>query len=105
MILVDDITTWPATELRHKQWSHMVSTVSQVELLEMADRLGLKRAWLQRGSFVHFDVTPPKRAHAIRLGARAVSSKLLLFANYDYTIKRPGKIIPEPYRSQIAALM
>jgi hypothetical protein len=105
VILVDAITEYPKTELRHTRWSHMVSTESQVELLEMAERLGLKRAWLQRGGgFVHFDVTPPKRALAIHFGAREVSSRLLLFANYDYAIKRPGKMIPEPYRTEIEKL-
>lgn len=104
VILVDDITTWPDTDLRHKQWSHMVSTESRAELLEMAERLGLKRMWLQTSSFVHFDITPPKRVQALRFGAAAVSARILLLANFDYAIKRPGKLIPEPYRSEIEVL-
>lgn len=44
--------------------------------------------WFQRASFDHYDITPPKRAQAIRLGAREVKSRALLFCNYDYAIRR-----------------
>ena len=66
----------------------MVSTVNEAELHEMADRLGFKRSWFQRDSFNHYDITPPKRALAIVFGAREVSSRALLFCNYDYANRR-----------------
>lgn len=103
MILVDKISTYE-TSLRHKQWSHMVSTFNRDELDEMASRLGLSRAWIQIGSFVHYDITPPKRALAVRYGALEVSPRIILFGNYDYAIKRPGREIPEPYATEIAAI-
>lgn len=87
MILVDPVKKYE-TNLRFKQWSHMVSTVGPDELHEMADKLALKREWWQPGSFSHYDVTPSKRRLAIVYGARQVSSGGLLFCNYDYANKR-----------------
>jgi hypothetical protein len=103
MILVDDVTQHETT-LRHKKWSHMVSTVSPEELHAMADKLGLKRSWFQSGSFDHYDITPPKRALALKLGAVGVSARILLFGNYDYARRRPTCIVPEPYASELAKL-
>lgn len=87
MILVDGISEH-VTPLRHKRWSHMVSTVSDEELHAFAARLGLKRAWHQHGSFSHYDITPPKRERALQLGARSVSARALLFLNHDYANRR-----------------
>ena len=87
MILVDGVTEYE-TKLKHKKWSHMVSTVSLDELMHFVARLDLKREWLQVSSFVHFDITPPKRLRAIKLGAVEVSSRGLCFANFDYANKR-----------------
>lgn len=88
MILVDGVTEHAAPGLRYKQWSHMVSTVSADELHQMADRLGLKRSWFQTDSFNHYDIVPTKRAMAIRFGAHEVTSRALLFCNYDYANRR-----------------
>ncbi len=103
VILVDSIMTWE-TKLRNKDWSHMVSTECPEELHAMADRLGLRRVWFQQGSFDHYDVTPPKRRHAISLGAVEVDTRILLFANYDYARRRPRKVVPERYAVAIAEL-
>lgn len=46
------------------------------ELHSMADRLGLKRSWFQRGrraALDHYDLTRGKREQALRLGAVAES--------------------------------
>lgn len=103
MILVDAITTYE-TNLRHKNWCHMVSTFNRDELDEMALRIGLQHSWIQTGSFDHYDLTPPKRALAIKLGALEVSPRIILFGNYDYERRRPGKVVPEPYASEVAAI-
>ena len=103
MILVDGIARH-VTPLRHKSWSHMVSTVNAAELHEMAERIGLKYSWFQTGSFDHYDITPPKRALAIQLGAIATNSRCLLFGNYDYKIRRPGAFIAQMYRDELAAI-
>lgn len=85
MILVDPPQTYETT-LRHKTFSHMVSDVGEEELHAMADRLGLRRDWFQcrpKASCAHYDITPPKRALAIRFGAVEVSSRELVMRNYD----------------------
>jgi len=72
----------------------MVSTVGEDELHAFAARLGLKRAWAQlrpHASAAHYDITPPKRALAIRLGALAVDGRVLVRLNYDGLTRRGGR--------------
>lgn len=90
MILVDGITEHTTT-LRYKRWSRMVSDVGEDELHAFAARLGLKREWFQsrpKASAAHYDITPPKRELAIRLGAIAVTSRELVVRNYDGLTRR-----------------
>lgn len=91
MILVDVITTHEAPGLRYNRWSHLVSTTGEAELHDFAARLGLRRDWAQlrpKASQAHYDVTPPKRALAIRLGAREVAGRDLVRLNYDGPTRR-----------------
>jgi hypothetical protein len=91
VILVDPITEHPAPGLRYKRWSHLVSTRDEAELHTFAARLGLRRAWAQLrpgASQAHYDVTPPRRALALRLGAREVTSAVLVRLNYDGMTRR-----------------
>lgn len=90
MILVDGITEHE-TSLRYKKWSHLVSDVSEDELHAFAAQLGLKRSWFQgrpKASAAHYDVTPPKRALALKLGAVEVTSRELVTRNYDGLTRR-----------------
>ncbi|MFF7153120.1 DUF4031 domain-containing protein [Streptomyces sp. NPDC008139] len=61
--------------LRHTHWCHLTAD-TESELHAFAGRLGLKRSWYQRKGpddyRWHYDITPPKRARALRLGAREV---------------------------------
>lgn len=59
------------TSLRWKTWSHMIADTEE-ELHAMADSIGLKREWFQKD---HYDVIPTKRAEAIKLGAKVVSTR------------------------------
>ncbi len=45
------------------------------ELIDMARRIGLKLEWIQKSGsdFTHFDLTPRKRAAALRAGAKEAS--------------------------------
>jgi hypothetical protein len=58
--------------LRHTHWCHLTADTEE-ELHKFADALGLARSWYQRKGPTdyrwHYDVTPPKRAKAVRLGA------------------------------------
>lgn len=75
-VYVDEIRDWTiiakARRLRHTHWCHLTAD-TEPELHEFAAKLGLRRAWFQKKSDRdyrwHYDVTPPKRAQAVRLGA------------------------------------
>lgn len=51
-------------------WCHMAADTRE-ELDEMADRIGLRRSWIQHpGTWKeHYDVTEPRRKSAVREGA------------------------------------
>jgi len=51
---------------------------SEEELHAMAQRLGLRKAWFQRGStLAHYDVALSKRRRAVELGAVEVDQQWL----------------------------
>lgn len=89
MILVDGITSYDAgltRKLPSQRWCHMVSDTSEEELHTFAERIGLKRAWAQlrpRASAAHYDLTPRRRALALKLGAIEVTSRELVARNFD----------------------
>lgn len=93
-------------------WSHMMAD-SLDEPLTFADRLGLRREWLQdKASGVHFDVTDTKRDEAIRLGAVPISMtseqwrRVLDEARQQYSgQKRPRRYPPltQEYAEQFDA--
>lgn len=84
-VYVDEIRDWTRLAkmrgLRHTHWCHLTADTEE-ELHAFATRLGLRRAWFQKKSprdyRWHYDVTPPKRAHAVRLGAVEIDRRGLL---------------------------
>lgn len=66
------------------RWSHMTSTADDTdyaELHEMARHIGMRRAWFQGD---HYDLTPGRRAHAVKLGAQEVTRlELSMVCLYD----------------------
>lgn len=75
VVYVDDMKA----PFRRMVMSHMMAD-SSAELMAMADRLGLQRAWLQKaGTYLeHYDVSTSKRAAAVRAGAVQVSRRELV---------------------------
>lgn len=63
---------------KEARWCHMIAD-TEVELLTMATRLGLRREWIQRDRHrkgcPHFDLVPSKRALAVRFGAVPVTRR------------------------------
>jgi hypothetical protein len=59
--------------------SHMIANTTE-ELLEMVDRIGVQRKWIQKAgtSWEHFDICAAKRKLALEAGAVAVSRKDLV---------------------------
>lgn len=93
----------------HK-WCHMwpseVSAAGEAALHEMAAEIGMKRSWFQEtqsagvGRFPHYDLTPGKRAMAIRAGAKAVCLQDWLRGTYEQKLqtsnpKLQGSIKPQ----------
>lgn len=53
---------------------HMVADTLE-ELHEMADKIGLNRAWYQDHRLPHYDLSITKRAEAISNGAKPITSR------------------------------
>lgn len=68
-VYVDDAVTW----WRGQRWAHLLAdTLPELHL--MAGQLGLpRRAFQDKHSGAHYDVTMDMREHALRLGAVAIS--------------------------------
>jgi len=76
-VYVDTLYEYPDCTLRYKVWCHMVTDGPIEELHALAARLGLRRSWFQPGTahpFPHYDLTPNKRALALRLGATSITT-------------------------------
>ena len=100
MIYVDAIQHYPQCRLPYKDWCHMATDASLEELHHKAARLGLRRAWFQNKlTHPHYDLTPGKRAQAIRPGARAVSTPELLTALLS---AHPGQRVTATHEGGIA---
>ena len=73
-VYVDPLVNWGAIArargLRHTTWCHLTADTPD-ELHAFAAALGLRRAWFQHGEDWrwHYDITPSKRAAAVRRGA------------------------------------
>jgi menaquinone-dependent protoporphyrinogen IX oxidase len=63
---------------RHRRCGHLVSDTSIGELHAFAERLGLRREWLQRRSIPHYDLTGERYELALALGAELISSRELV---------------------------
>lgn len=75
MVFVDGLLEWPKTAMWPFGYvTHMTTDdLSLVELHTMADLLKLRRIWFQASPphrIPHYDLSPGKRAEALRLGAR-----------------------------------
>lgn len=87
---------------------HMVADTS-AELLEMADRIGVKRKWIQREGTPneHFDTCLSKRRLAVKHGAKQLTQRQLAYFvdskrpepryNKDRIIPMTGKPDFEPW--------
>lgn len=77
-VYVDDMYKYKMGQYRGMKMSHLIAD-SQKELLEMVDRIGVKRKWIQyKGTKrEHFDICFSKRILAIKFGAIEITWKQL----------------------------
>lgn len=73
MVYVDDMNA----PFRNMIMSHMIADTKE-ELLEMADKIGVNRKWIQcENTYLeHFDIALSKKALAISLGAKLITRQL-----------------------------
>lgn len=75
-VYVDDMYQYPIGQFGRMKMSHMTAD-STDELLEMADRIGVQRRWLQHAGTwkEHFDISLSKRSLAVELGAVEITMR------------------------------
>lgn len=80
-VYVDELRQYPktlnaVTQRVGTEWCHMACDGDVSELHLIAERIGMKRAWFQerRGGISHYDLTPSRRAAAVRAGAIPISA-------------------------------
>jgi len=82
-VYVDDMYKSAMGKYKKMKMSHMVADTRD-ELLEMADKIGLKRDWIQYEDIPsrrHFDVSISKRKLAIENGAIELTMRELAAMN------------------------
>lgn len=74
--------------------SHMIADTIP-ELLEMADKIGIARHWIQdKGSCIHFDVCLSKRELAIEKGAVALPFNKYVVKMREIRERKGGPGVP-----------
>ena len=84
-VYVDDMYRSPLGRFGRMKMSHMIAD-SKEELLEMADRIGLARKWIQYPDNPrrrHYDVSMSLRRKAIAAGAVEVTMRELAAMNRE----------------------
>jgi Protein of unknown function (DUF4031) len=76
-VYVDQLfATTPSTRWPYTRACHLLCDGNIQELHAFARRLGLKRSWFQdhhsNARLWHYDLTPGKRAAALKLGAQVI---------------------------------
>lgn len=73
MVYIDNMYKIPLGKFGRMKMSHMIAD-SQQELLEMVDKIGVKRRYIQHKGMLgeHFDIAIVKRKLAIQFGAKEI---------------------------------
>ena len=75
--MVDELKQWPgARPPFHRGSCHLTTDGALEELHAFAAKIGMRRSWFQDHALApHYDLTPPRRELAIRLGAIFVGAR------------------------------
>lgn len=78
-VYVDDMYKYPIGRYGRMKMSHMIADTHE-ELVEMADKIGVQRKWIQDEgtSEEHFDISKGKREKAIEHGAIEITMRELV---------------------------
>jgi hypothetical protein len=77
VIIVDELKPWPGKATsggrffgNGKESCHMTTDGDMEELHRFAEQIGMRRSWFQDHPILpHYDLTPSRRAAAVRAGA------------------------------------
>lgn len=77
-VYVDDMYRYPMGQFGRMKMSHMIADSTE-ELLEMADKIGVARRWIQQAGTPdeHFDISMGCRAKAVAQGAKEITLREL----------------------------
>ena len=91
-VYVDDMYQYPMGQFGRMKMSHMMADTPD-ELLEMADRIGVARRWIQHPGTdgEHFDIAIVKRRAALAAGAVPVTLRSL--ARWSHDRSEPLEVI------------
>jgi hypothetical protein len=94
-VYVDDMEAeFTPTHVKHRTYvmCHMIADTHR-ELVEMADKIGVARKWIQQAGNhgEHFDIAKSKRALAIRLGAVPLGMRELAEKTFERRRDPDGK--------------
>lgn len=88
MVYIDDYNA----PFRNMKMCHMIAD-SKDELLEMCDKIGVQRKWIQKEgtSHEHFDICSTKKVIALKFGAVSISLRDLALKLRDKKSILEGK--------------
>lgn len=93
-VYVDDMYTISLGNFGNMKMSHLIADTTE-ELLEMADKIGVKIKWIQKSGtkWEHFDICVSKRTLAIKHGAIPIGMRELakMTANRSVPLPTPPK--------------
>lgn len=93
-IFVDDARIPAKVGRLNRRWSHLSVlpwTYESIRALhDFAQKIGLNRAWFQKGTLPHYDVTDALRERAIKAGAIDVTWRQMAEMTRPYIKKRGG---------------
>lgn len=75
-VYVDDMYTISLGNFGNMKMSHLIADTTE-ELLEMVDKIGVKRKWIQKAGtkWEHFDICVSKRTLAIKHGTIPITMR------------------------------
>ncbi len=103
-VYVDDMYKNPMGGFRGMKMSHMIADSTE-ELLEMVDKIGVQRKWIQNKGRPdeHFDIAFSKRELAVKAGAVEITMRELARMCMDRRrvyVEEMRKRNENPYRNQ-----
>lgn len=85
MIYTDPLFWWDSHDWRRGLWSHLWSDISDQELHDFAQAIGMSREWFQdkNSRFHHYDMRKSFREKAVKNGATEVELRVYILEHLN----------------------